>query len=376
MKHVALTIIAVASFFISIASSAQTIYQDPKGRYTVQVPSGWTVEPDAEQDQINVRHGAAQVIIAVMLQNKTDPTRAKDFVDATGMDFKQQCPTFRELKSGTVILAGAEGIYSTFTCSDAKSPAVAETSSVLTANLFLVGVSTISPLRSYYQNLPLLDAIRDSLMITGNDGATAKPETGTALAKTELDKACLVGVFAQEDCARRLGILLGQEGQENHETEKPWTGAVYRDPQGRFTFHIPDGWTTTAEGDNGSLGVQVRSGSSWINVMPADPAPSVRQVVIDYEELLAQREHYGRKPPFGSIGLLQVFGHGNELTYDNFTTSSNDGSSFNHYVAGVGDMAGKSPSHLLLVTSIDTKSKDAGDNAFLTVAMSIDRAAH
>lgn len=376
MKHVALAIIAVASFFISIASPAQTTYHDPKGRYTVEVPSGWNVESDAEQDQINIRHGAAQVTIAVMLQNKTDPMRAKDFVDATGMDFKQQCPTFRELKRGTVTLAGAEGIYATFTCSDAKSPAVAETSSVLTANWFLVGVSTISPLRSYYQNLPLLDAIRDSLRITGNDSAKAKPETGTALAKTELDKACLVGVFAQEDCARQMGILLGQEGKENHETEKPWTGAVYRDPHGRFTLHVPTGWTATAEGDNGSTGVQLRSGSSWINVMPADPAPTARQVVLDYEELLAQRQHYDRKPPFGSLGLLQVFGHGNELTYDNFTTSSDDGSSFNHYVAGVGDIAGESPSHLLLVSSIDTKLKDAGDTAFLTVAMSIDRAAH
>jgi hypothetical protein len=369
-RSVALGIIAVASLFISIASSAQTTYQDPKGRYTVEVPSGWHVEPDAEQDQINVRHGAAQVIIVVIQQKQKDPMTAKEYVDATEADFTRQCPTSRKLKSGTVTLAGTEGISATFQCSDDKSPAVAETSSVLTANFFLVGVVVISPISTYYQNLPLLDAIRDSLRITGNDSAKAKPETGTALAKTELDKACLVGVLAQEDCARQMGILLGQEGKENHETEKPWTGAVYRDPHGRFTFHVPTGWTATAEGDNGSSGVQLRSGASWINVMPADPAPSARQVVLDYEELLAQRQHYDRKPPFGSLGLLQMFGHGDELTYDHFATGSDDGSSFDHYVAGVGDIAGKSPSHLLLVSSIDPKQHASADD-FLTVALSI-----
>ncbi len=366
--------LATAASLFATASSGQTSYQDPKGRYTVQVPAGWKVEPEPQDYQFNVRHFAAQVIVAVTQQNKANPMTAKEFVDATAMDFKQQCPTYRALKSGTVTLAGAEGVYSTFTCSDPKSPAVAETSSVLTANFFLVGVSVISPISSYYENLPQLDGIRDGLQITGNDSAHTKPETGMALKKTELDKACLVGAFAQEDCARRMGILLGQE--PDTEPEKPWTGVVYRDPQGRFSFHVPDGWTTTAEGNNGALGVQVRSGSSWINVMAAEPAASARQVVLSYEEKIAQRSNSGRKPPFGAVGLLQIFGHGNELTYDEFSGVSADGSSIDSYVAGVGDIEGKGTSHLLLVSSIDAKQKEAGGAAFMTVAMSISLEAH
>ncbi len=129
----------------------------------------------------------------------------------------------------TIIAVASFFISIARTCSDAKSPAVAETSSVLTANWFLVGVSTISPLRSYYQNLPLLDAIRDSLMITGNDGATGNPESGTALAKTELDKACLVGVFAPEHCARRLDHHRGRRQWISWSASTLWVELDQRD---------------------------------------------------------------------------------------------------------------------------------------------------
>jgi len=372
----AMVLAAVAAALLPMASLAQTTYHDPKGRFDLQVPAGWSAAPDGEVDQVIVRHGAAQAIVAVIQQNKTNAMTAKEFVGSTVIEFKQQCPTTQERQSGAVTLAGAQGIYTIVTCSDPKSPAVAEASAVLTPNYYMVGFTMISPLSQYYANLPVLDGIRNSLHVTGNDTAAPVSKDADSPGVTEAKKACAVGAFSQEECSRQIGIQYSKQtaGEDAADAAK---SNVYRDPTGRFSFSIPDGWTTTSEGDNGILGVQVRSGSNWINVIPTDPAPSATEVVLRYERNMAAKSNSDRKPPFGAAGLLQLFGHGLELTYDNFSAAGSDGTSRDSWVGGVGDVSGAAgQSYLLLVASIDTQQEDAGAKAFLNIGQSIHFGAH
>jgi hypothetical protein len=133
-----------------------------------------------------------------MKQGRNNSITAKQVVETTVSEFQAQCPTFQERLSGSVTLAGAPGVYTLVTCSDPKSPAVAETSSALTANSFLVGFTMIAPLRDYYANLPVLDGIRNSLQVKGAGRAVAASNAAIAQAKTELKKACIVGVFEQQ----------------------------------------------------------------------------------------------------------------------------------------------------------------------------------
>ncbi|HMG88003.1 MAG TPA: hypothetical protein VK574_19890 [Terracidiphilus sp.] len=371
----AVVLVAFAAVLLPIATRAQTTYHDPKGRFDLQVPTGWSAAPDSGADQIIVHHGAAQAIIAVIQQNKSNSMTAKEFVDSTVIEFKQQCPTTQERQSGTVTLAGAPGIYTIVTCSDPKSPAVAEASAVLTPNYYMVGFTMISPLSQYYANLPVLDGIRTSLHVTGNDSTPAVSKDADPLGVTEAKKACAVGAFTQEECARQIGIQYSKQ-TAGEDTAAAAKANVYRDPSGRFSFSIPEGWTATSEGDKGINGVQLRSGSNWINVIPVDPAPSASEVVLRYETNMAAKSNSGRKPPFGSTGLLQLFGHGVELTWDNFSANGADGTARDSYIGGVSEVSGTGQNHLLLVASIDGQQKDDGGKAFLTVGQSIQFGAH
>src|SRR5580700_7830497 len=91
--------LAVATVFLPLAGAAQTAYHDPQGRYDLQVPAGWQVAPDQGVDQIIVRKGSAQAIIAVVQQNKSNAMTAKQFVDETAKEFQGQCPTFKSVQS-------------------------------------------------------------------------------------------------------------------------------------------------------------------------------------------------------------------------------------------------------------------------------------
>ena len=368
--------VSFAALTLPFAAVAQTIYHDPQGRFDLQIPAGWQVTPDQGVDQIIVRKGAVQEIIAVLQQNKSHAMTAKEFIDVTASEFQHQCPTSRARRSGTVTLAGTPGVYSLFTCSDPKSPAVADVSSALTESNVLIGLTMIAPLAEYHTNLPALDGIRDSLHLTGSKSRTGAPTPTESQAMTELKKACIVGAFEQEDCARRMGILLGQEAKPGTAGSEPATSGVYRDPQSRFSVKIPEGWSATSEGENGAFGVQLRSGSNWINIMPAEPATSASEVVIHQEQKVAARSSSSRKIPFGTLGLIQLFGNGIEVTYDHFTASSMQGNAIETYIGGVGNIDGTDHTFLLLVASIDKQQKSHAGAVFLSVAQSIRLAAH
>jgi len=369
-------LLTLATLALPMALAAQTTYTDPNGLFTVQVPAGWHSEPDATAHQVTLVNGPLLAILMVSPQNKTNAMTAKEFIDATAGEFASQCPTSRIAQSGDVALAGTPGKYTLFTCSDLKSPAVAETSAALTPTPALIGLTTISPLSRYYDSLPVLDSIRASLRLTGQPFPAATNPKDLALA--ELKKACIVGAFTQEDCARRIAILIGLEYKP---PPAPATSAdIYRDGQNRFSVTIPAGWHATAEGDNGALGVQLRSGASFINIMPAPSATSTGEVVLHQDEKIAAQSNSDRKPPFSPTGIIQLFGNGVELSYDHFSASSPQCDPVETYIGGIGNISGNGSLYLLLIASLQpgqapSQGTDAGA-IFLATAQSIHLISH
>ena len=371
-----MTALTLAAFILPFAVTAQTTYHDPKGRFDLQVPAQWQIDLDQKVDQVVVHKGALQAIVAVLQQDKSDPMTAKEFVDTTAKEFQGQCPTFRARLAGTLMLAGSPGVYSLFTCSNRESPAVAETSSALTDNAVLIGFTMIAPLSEYYESLPALEGIRNSLHVMGNDPGSAASKESESQAMTELRKACAVGAFTQDDCARRIGILLGVEAQPAAANSKSASGEVYQDPTGRFSVRIPEGWSATSEGDNGLRGVQLRSGSDWINIMAAEPAASASEVVLHSEQKVAAQSNSAREIPFGQAGIIQLFGNGLEVAYDHFRGVTRQGDTIECYVGGVGDISGANHFLLLLNTAFGAQNKTKAGGLFLSVAQSIRLSAH
>ena len=136
-------------------------------------------------------------------------------------------------------------------------------------------------------------------------------------------------------------------------------------------MRVPEGWSATSEGDNGTLGVQLRSGSSWVNVMPANAAKSASEVVLNKELEVAAQINSHSKGPFGKTGLLQLFTNGLEITYDHFGFSSQDSDPAECYIGGIGDISGKGHNYLLAVASASTKETKENRSMFLDVALSI-----
>jgi hypothetical protein len=412
-------------FLVALPASAvaQTNYHDPQGRFEIQIPAGWQLTVDKSVDQITISNHAVQMTVYVSLQNKTNAMTAREFIDSTAQEFQGQCPSFKNRQKGSVVLAGYPGIYQLFTCSDSTSPAVAETDAALTKGNVLIGFTTISPVSRYFTVLPAFDAIRDSLRLIGRrpdpteeSAAEAITQSNESSRMTDLKKACLAGVFSQEECARRVGMEEGQEkltqtggngpvsgsdvGRSGRDAGPIGTAGLaqhspvamggaaystgtsmdstnrYHDPMGRFSIQVPHGWKATAEGENGILGAQLRSGSNWINVMPAKGGASCKEIVLDQERAMAASSHSDRKAPFGPLGLIQLFGNGVEVTYDHFAATSDDGARVESYIGGVGDISGKGTMFLLVVGSLRPGASGKGEAAdegalFLAAAQSV-----
>jgi hypothetical protein len=361
--------LAIAALLMPIAAGAQTLYTGPDGRFTLHVPTGWQIEPEPDLSSVTFRNGAISVTVLVSQQHRSNAMTAKQFIDTNNDELKGQCPTFRNRQSGPTTLVGFPALTSISTCSDAKSPAVAEAFAALTPDDLLIGFTFISPVARYYETLPLLDDMRSSLHLIGRP-ALPTPKAAVSEATIALEKACLVGAFSQEDCARRQGVLIGREdpAPDTHFPNR------YRDPAGRFSVEFPSGWKAISEGDNGVAGVQLRSGSYWINLIPAT-ASTPSEAVLHHEQQIAAKLNSTRTPPFGSTGLVQLFGHGLEITFDNFSASSPAGDPIDSYIAGVGDISGTNHNLLLVVASLPRSSPNAAPDAtvvpFFTIAQSI-----
>jgi hypothetical protein len=362
-----LTLVSAAiAALLPPAVIAQTPYTSPDGRFTLQIPTGWQAIPDASiPGLVSFHSGAVSVAVFVSQQHQSNAMTARQFIDGNQKELKGQCPTFQNRKSGASTLLGYPAVTAIATCSDPKSPAVAEDLATLTPDYLLIGFTIISPISRYYATLPLIDNMRSSLRLA-NHPAPSNPYAEDTGAMADLDKACLVGAFSQEDCARRLSNALAAS-DPNPAPPHIANSTFYRDPLHRFVVDVPPGWTAKPEGDNGSLGVQLRNGSDWINIMPSK-ATSAKEAVLAHERAMIAGSHLDRQPPLGPAGLIQVFSHGTELTYDTMTGFNPDGTSVNAIVAGVAPMSGGGPV-ILLGSSIT--NKPGADDPALSVAMSL-----
>ncbi len=333
------------------------------------------------------RKGAVSASVAVIQQNKKNFLTVKEAADENESELKRQCPTYQLRQRGSTILAGAAGEYTLSTCSDPKSPAVAECLAAMTKDNVLILFNAVSPLARYYESIPVLDGIRDSFRLAGqnavpkNQNALSSAQAGDSEELVAVYKACAAGVFTQGGCTGRIAKLLGEQAQESGGQAKAvdekstgdekGPGDVYRDPKGRFTVKVPQGWTATAEGDNGIKGVQLRSGSSWINIIPYEGAKSASEVVLQLENRMALASHSDKKPPFGTLGLVQLFSNGMEVTFDHFGGSSPNGEAVEIFIAGIGGIRGSGGQFLSMLSSVPQEQAAALGGVRIQVARSV-----
>jgi hypothetical protein len=335
---------------------AQFLYKSPDGAFTMQVPGGWQPQPDADAHQVVFKRGALSVTVMVWAQNPADPVTVADYLAGTEASLRGQCPTYQTRRRNRTTLLGLPAPYLLSTCSDPKSPAVADTAAVLTPGGNLVAFLVIAPLADYFPNLPAFDAMRDSLRLPADASAGVNPAQGGGEGKParqfDIEKACIVGAFAADECTRRSALeqavasAAGDGADASAAAPAAAPGAIYRDGQGRFTLSVPDGWSATAQGEQGAAGVQLRLGTSFINVIPVAEAKAARDLVLQKELRIAQLSNSARQPPFGAAGIVLLDGNGVEVALDHFEGVNAQGAPVRSVIAAVSELA-LEPRHFL-----------------------------
>jgi hypothetical protein len=107
MSHPILATLLVAAAPLMV--HAQSTYQDPAGRYTLQVPSGWQAEPQGGGVSLLKGPAYASVLTAA---GRGAP---KGMVEAIGQQVASQWQRFTGTSAGDVQFGGKPGAYAWFT---------------------------------------------------------------------------------------------------------------------------------------------------------------------------------------------------------------------------------------------------------------------
>ncbi|HSV61096.1 MAG TPA: hypothetical protein VLJ19_19570 [Variovorax sp.] len=108
MRHPILATLLLAAAPL-VAAHAQSIYSDPAGRYTLQVPSGWKVEPQGGGVSLLKGPAYASVLTA---GGRGAP---KGMVEALAQRVSSQWQHFTGTSAGDAQLGGKPGAYAWFT---------------------------------------------------------------------------------------------------------------------------------------------------------------------------------------------------------------------------------------------------------------------
>jgi len=158
----AIFILAVASFSPMYGQKPQT-FNDPQGRFTVQVPSGWRAVP-LNADCIQVGNGGAYLTVIV---SGGDPGMA---LDAVAHQFAGQWRGFTKIHSGEVQLSGraAESVTYAGTNPQGTDASLKLTSMSDGVRTYLIMIS--APKAEFQRSKSALDQIEQSFRVNAASG--------------------------------------------------------------------------------------------------------------------------------------------------------------------------------------------------------------
>ncbi|MBV8819356.1 MAG: hypothetical protein JO022_13440 [Acidobacteriaceae bacterium] len=370
----------------AIALWAQTIYTDPNGRFSVQVPPGWQTSTDPASGQVTLSNGPVSASLGVGATNNGSTPKPADLLAAVQKQAEPACPGAEVTQRGQTTLAGLPGTFLVLSCKDPKGPSILKFSVATTQGKVIV-FNTTGPATLYSQAVAALNAMAQSLRLASGTGAksggSSAPTAATADANklAALKKACAAGVFTPEECAAKHAELTGPGPAEQPAPAAPQQSAdsestpaatqpasqasstVYRDAQGRFSVDIPPGWTADPQGENGSQGVKLSAGSSWALIGPFGGATNAADVVV---KLATQFQSQYKN--FSMAKHAPVTSNGHAAEYGVFTGVNPQGTRVTLMIAGI---AAGGDHYLAMMTSCPWAEANQTTGVFVQVFHSI-----
>lgn len=359
------------------AAVAQSDFRSSDGRFTAQVPQGWNIVEDRNSGQVKLSQGKVSASLGVAPTDNGQTPPASEVLDGITQQFKEQCPSTKVVNHGTTALSGLTGEFALLSCDDPRGRVMSKIS-VATSHGEILIFNSAAPAADYAKVLPTLNAVEKSFRLAPKNSSGGAAGDNTQKIKL-LQQACTSGVLTQKECAAKMAALSGNpapspRAQDGSQATSPQAASVgdrdgrvgttlYRDPNGRFSVGVPQGWSATPEGENGDHGVLIRKGSSWAIIGPYDNVRSTAGVV---NGLASEFQPDYRDFQLGDSGSLTVNGH--DAAYGAYAGINSQGEHVGLRFAGIAAPGGH---FLAMAASIPHNDIPAVDPVMKDVFMSI-----
>jgi len=237
---------AITCFLLfAVCASAQTMYRDPGGNFTVDVPAGWHAEKHQESSEVTISKGNVSVSLEVAPSADGSTPPPREVLDSIEKQLLQECPEAELLLRGDATLAGQPGLYLQVACNDPQHGTAIMTVAVATTNAEILICNTSSFSSEYSSIKPVLDGIVRSFRLrngsagmprAGNSNQTARRQ-GNAASGPEaqklraLEDACSSGVLSPDECAAKRAALASANsnaGRGEDQSPPPPRNEAYR----------------------------------------------------------------------------------------------------------------------------------------------------
>jgi hypothetical protein len=155
---------------LTVAGWAQGTYSDPKGRFTVRVPAGWTSTP-LNADAVSIGSGSAFATLMVFTGNTDSAGLLQGVARSTGAQWKN----FAEARRGDTKFAGRTGPYITFSGTSPKGMDSFLQMLAVTDGASVYLLMSSAPKTEYGKARTGFDQIEQSFALSGGKAAPAAP---------------------------------------------------------------------------------------------------------------------------------------------------------------------------------------------------------
>jgi hypothetical protein len=253
---------------------AQSLYKDSAGAFTIMVPANWQPQQEAGSPMVSFvnEKSQASVSMGVIHGNEANTPTADKELEMIQGQFPANCPQAKIQKRGPATLGGISGAFLLVNCTNSKGGLEVMKFAVASKPGLLLVLNSASPAPNYEAVLPAFNSMEHSLKVL-TAGAT------------------------------QAGATPAPAGGAHSSAASHVDSGMYRDPQGRFSLTVPEGWNAEPQADSGAL--QLSSGPNWAMLMTgggSEPRDVNHQVT---QQIQAQFTGF----QLLNEGDLQVSGH-------------------------------------------------------------------
>ncbi|MBZ5617650.1 MAG: hypothetical protein LAQ69_02775 [Acidobacteriia bacterium] len=266
---------AVTSILVGAAQAQPaSIYLDPAGRYTLSIPSSWTMKKGFYG--YTFRMGSAELRLAT--SKPTDPQEALlDYASRTGREWK-------EVFSGEGKIAGQRSVFSIWSGPNPAGVKGIKKMTVVRAEGQTYAFLTTAEDRDWPVVQPSVEAIEQSFQLRG--GAEAG-ETPRDLWDTLVGERRAAASASAPDLRDDL-VTAPPAGPVQSPGASAGAESYYSDPKGRFRIGIPRGWTAS----EGGGGVSIWRGETYVTVVLLDGPPGPRLLATFSQQFAKQWQNF------------------------------------------------------------------------------------